>query len=129
MLGFALVCVGFGLSEELIFVAALFLLFTELFGIDVQTARPDPVLLLLVTLRVVRLRLRLLFLLEVASLLLDLFFEEFTADAEVRVVEYLVEVLADLDCPLLQQRVQLVDCGELGGVVFQKSLMRAFVSD
>ena len=83
MLGFALVRICFGLSEKFIFVAALFLLFTELFGIDVQTARPDPILLLLVTLRIVCLGLRLLFLFEVASLLFDLFFEEFATDADI----------------------------------------------
>ena len=74
-----------------------------------QTAGPNPLIHLLLALRVVRVRLGFLNLLEVAALLLDLLLEELAADAQIRIVQNLVKLPANLNRSLLQEWIQLVD--------------------
>ena len=77
-----------------------------------QTAGPNPLIHLLLALRVIRVRLGLLNLLEVAALLLNLLLEELAADAQIRIVQNLVKLPANLNRSLLQEWIQLVDGGQ-----------------
>ena len=87
-------------SEQVLLRTPLLLLLTQFLRVDMQTTSPDPVPSLLLARWIVRRGL--LNLLEVATLLLDLLLQELTADADIRVVEHLVEVLAHLDRALSQ---------------------------
>ena len=87
-------------SEQVLLRTPLLLLLTQFLRVDMQTASPDPVPSLLLARWIIRRGL--LNLLEVATLLLYLLLQELTADADIRVVEHLVEVLAHLDRALSQ---------------------------
>ena len=112
LLRFSLISICSRFTEQLFFTASLFLLLSQFLRVDVQTTSPNPFIHLLLALRVIRVRLGLLNLLEVATLLLDLLFEELTADAQIRVVQNLVKLSANLNRSLLQEWIQLVNGGQ-----------------
>ena len=77
-----------------------------------KTSCPYFLLELLLTHRIILLRLLLLF--EVTTLLVDLLLEELAADPIIRVVQDLVQVLTNCDSGVLGLWVELIDLGQSG---------------
>ena len=77
-----------------------------------KTSCPYLLLELLLTHRIILLRLLLLF--EVTTLLVDLLLEELAADPVIRVVQDLVQVLTNCDSGVLGLWVELIDLGQSG---------------
>ena len=100
------------------------MLLTELFGVDVETSCPNLLILLLFTHGVIaRACLGLFNLLEVATLLLDLFLQEFAANSDVSVVQNLVEILAYCDSSTLESWIELVDRRQVTLIIFEETLV------